>query len=67
MLDGSAAKKRKKDESDDERAALMELSEPGTPSDGGEEEDYWGGLGTPSDLSSDGRDEYEAWKKAKEE
>ena len=44
-----------------------EDDEPGTPSDAGEEEDYWGGLGTPSDLSSDGRDEYEAWKKAKEE
>eukprot|EP00392_Amoebophrya_sp_AT5.2_P008478 g8505.t1 len=52
------------------RRSLLEQEEDEEEEDESEEDedsDYWGGLGTPSDLSEDGLAEYEAWKQEKEE
>ncbi|CAD7950668.1 unnamed protein product [Amoebophrya sp. A120] len=62
---------KKKDEEKKPRRRSVLDQEEDEEEEGSEEDeedsDYWGGLGTPSDLSEDGLAEYEAWKAEKAE
>lgn len=55
-------KKRGKDDSSSSDGAMSAVD---VSSSSSEDSDYWDGLGTPSDLSSDGREAYEDWKEEK--
>lgn len=62
-LEDTAKKDRRRSLLDKEDSE--EESEPASESEA--ESDYWGGLGTPSELSEDGREQYENWKAEKAE